>query len=60
MDAIILVFWMQMHVAVALNIWGDGVINIFFAFFFVKVTIGKYVNWFFQANLACLDIFLVF
>ena len=25
MDAIILVLWLQMHVAVALNLWGDVV-----------------------------------
>ena len=33
MDAILLVFWLQMHIVAALNLWGDIVASIVFWLF---------------------------
>ena len=33
MDAILLVLYMQMHVVVALNLWVDIIVNLFFWIF---------------------------
>ena len=33
MDAILLVLWLQMHIAVALNLWVDIVIHIILLFY---------------------------
>ena len=43
-DAIFLVLWLQLHVAVALNLCGDVVIHMFFFCIFIKVIITKYLN----------------
>ena len=56
-DAVFLVFWMQMHVVVALNPRGCKHV---FLVFFVKVIILEYLNLYLQANLLFLDMCLVF
>ena len=46
MNATLLVLWLQMHAVVALNLWGDVVVNIIFFGNFVKGTIVEHLNLF--------------